>query len=615
MSLVTIANFLQKTNEEKKDYLLSEGQLADFWLIGRVKNTVEPRPFFFIRELKNPYTGTSFVRSLFTDMEDPVSSVFCQNRSKKHLYNDETLVAFKVHISNNKEALAKGRILETTLDNIYVIDKPDEVFELVGIKQEDLKILALGKPDIYSERQSDFIDISKVIIENSIKDAKKIEEESRAKLQELTKKEKHLSAYKKEVEQQSREIIKYKQQLEELGFVFENNNSVIEEETTIEEPENAIELLDFVHQQLYARGYFYEKRTVRQLLAAVMTNEMIILSGPSGTGKTSIVKQIASIINAECEIIPVQPSWTDKQDLLGFYNPIRKLYVPTPFLDCLIEANLNPDKLYFICLDEMNLAQIEYYLADLLSVRELEENNLRLYSEFEYKQNMDEIKWYVQRMMGGQQNDISISEQLKQMKLTDADEYEMVMRYQNLQRYSSNISIPRNVRIIGTMNVDGDVQALSPKVIDRSFIIPLDSQENVESYEHVEKERAFIPASYFNREQLADANDSVELAFGLFAIQDQLSDWNIQFNKRLDKHVNAYRTAAQQFAIQQNELIDDLILMKFLPRVNEVCESDTKIEQLESQLLLYVNQSSKSISHIRKMKANHQKTSLFSYWS
>lgn len=69
-------------------------------------------------------------------------------------------------------------------------------------------------------------------------------------------------------------------------------------------------------------------------------------------------------------MIPVQSSWTDTQDLIGYFHPTDKTFVPTPFMEALAEASKNSNKLFLICLDEMNLAHVEYYFSELLSARE-----------------------------------------------------------------------------------------------------------------------------------------------------------------------------------------------------------------------------------------------------
>ena len=117
----------------------------------------------------------------------------------------------------------------------------------------------------------------------------------------------------------------------------------------------------------YQKNLYYSEEILEQFYGALCTNQLLILSGSPGTGKTSLVEGFSEAIGSNLKIIAVQPNWTDNQDLLGFYNPIEKTYVSTPFLDAIIEAKENPEKLYIICLDEMNLAQVEFYFSEFLS--------------------------------------------------------------------------------------------------------------------------------------------------------------------------------------------------------------------------------------------------------
>src|SRR5699024_8783804 len=114
--------------------------------------------------------------------------------------------------------------------------------------------------------------------------------------------------------------------LERLGIRFSENSSSQEEKSTVHEleiPEDENEFLKKIQQQLGAKGLKYERDTLRKFYFALKTNQLVVLSGPSGTGKTSLVSAFADLTSSPVKVIPVQPSWTDKQDLLGYYNPVR----------------------------------------------------------------------------------------------------------------------------------------------------------------------------------------------------------------------------------------------------------------------------------------------------
>jgi hypothetical protein len=107
------------------------------------------------------------------------------------------------------------------------------------------------------------------------------------------------------------------------------------------------------------------------LLSATYSGSLVLLNGSVGVGKTNIVKKSAQILaRREPEIIPVRPAWLDPSDLIGFFDPIKEVFRPSPFLTALKNSSFNKNKLSLICLDELNLAKIENYASDLLSALE-----------------------------------------------------------------------------------------------------------------------------------------------------------------------------------------------------------------------------------------------------
>jgi energy-coupling factor transporter ATP-binding protein EcfA2 len=612
MEAITIEAFAELSSNNRESYILDRAQLEDFWLIGRVRNPFEEKPFFFIEQLINPYTGVVLESQIFSDFSRPLS-IFCRTKGKATHYEDGILVAAKVTLTEFDNEVKKGNIFNTSYNEVYQIEDTDEIFDLIGMNKEDLGIIALAKPSLYKDGESRFVDVAadiiKAKIENDLENLNKKLEENNQQLSYMERQEDLL-------EKTKLNLYSLQEKLKKLGFVLDGQSEVQTEklnETFLETPASTSELLKGIQEQLSARGYHYEEKTLRQLLLALMTEQMIILSGPSGTGKTTIVKQLASIINAKYEIIPVQPSWTDKQDLLGFYNPIRKLYVPSAFFDCLIEAKQNKDKLYFICLDEMNLAQIEYYLADVLSIRELEDGKLRLYSDFEYEQNMNEIRWFIQRM--SQEETLEIEEALRKIQMDSLAHYEMVTRFENLKRYAPVLNIPQNVRIIGTMNVDGAVQTLSPKVIDRSYVIPLYRQES-EKVASVSKIGQYdISAQYFTTNTTETPRISNQLREAVKDIQQELKKWHIEYNERVERHILLYYVAAKNLGISTKQLADDITIMKLLPRIHEMVDDEQLITRLIEVVERHVKDELLSKRKLEKMQQRFEQTGLYSYWS
>ena len=125
---------------------------------------------------------------------------------------------------------------------------------------------------------------------------------------------------------------------------------------------------------------YFEEDTIRLFLSAFGTSHFMILEGLSGTGKSSLPRYFAKFCGANLLFVPVQTTWRDRSNMLGYFNDFSKTYTETDFLLQLYHANYNPDQLHFFVLDEMNISRVEYYFADFLSVLEypVEEWRLRL---------------------------------------------------------------------------------------------------------------------------------------------------------------------------------------------------------------------------------------------
>lgn len=134
---------------------------------------------------------------------------------------------------------------------------------------------------------------------------------------------------------------------------------------------NLPELIDrFIKYSASQLHLYYTKEIIARFFAGMATSKILILEGISGTGKTSLPYAMGKFFNKETSIISVQPSWRDRAELLGYLNEFTKKFNETDFLKAVYQAGYS-DKPNFIVLDEMNLARIEYYFAEFLSVMEM----------------------------------------------------------------------------------------------------------------------------------------------------------------------------------------------------------------------------------------------------
>lgn len=255
-----------------------------------------------------------------------------------------------------------------------------------------------------------------------------------------------------------------------------------------------------IHAYMLQQNIIYPRWLVANFLTLLRTNDLIILSGLSGAGKTQIVRSFAEALGGVAHIMPVKPNWTGAEDLLGFFNPLQRTYVRTPFLEALLAASKDPHRLHLICLDEMNLARAEYYFADFLSA--LEDRTMQaeipLYSESEANHIQAEVRMLLAAFRGGgmlassgaSQDRVSLEgllenpetmNQIKAMFGETATEsfpafHGRVRRaLSTVLDIPATVLVPTNVRFIGAINVDQTTYSLSPKILDRAHVIRFDN--------------------------------------------------------------------------------------------------------------------------------------------
>lgn len=134
------------------------------------------------------------------------------------------------------------------------------------------------------------------------------------------------------------------------------------------------EIVQKIAKYIECRGFSYSSNLIENFYLSLKSKPFVILAGISGTGKTRLVKLFAEAIKAEYNLIPVRPDWSDSSDLFGHLD-LQGRFIEGPITKIVKEASQpeNLNKPYFICLDEMNLARVEYYLSDFLSIIETRE--------------------------------------------------------------------------------------------------------------------------------------------------------------------------------------------------------------------------------------------------
>jgi MoxR-like ATPase len=242
------------------------------------------------------------------------------------------------------------------------------------------------------------------------------------------------------------------QMIEDVLALFPLNEALMEQVEALEPygaallrergsayPPTVLPPIELIVERIHARGFALADTLIRAYHVALQTKPLVILPGISGTGKTRLTRLYADAVydiapgqaNEHYMLVAVQPDWHNARDLLGYYNALTNKFHPTPFLRFLHRAASDPATLFFVCLDEMNLARPEYYLAPILSALETEDHMI----------------------------DIG----------TPGATVETVAG----EVLQNPFRIPLNIRITGTVNVDESTHTLSDKLLDRANVIEL----------------------------------------------------------------------------------------------------------------------------------------------
>lgn len=350
---------------------------------------------------------------------------------------------------------------------------------------------------------------------------------------------------------------------------------------------------------LHAKGIYYKQALLKDFLALLRTQDLIVLAGDSGSGKTNLVKSFAQAIGGKAIVIPVKPNWTSSEDLLGYYNPLEKRYITTQFLDALIDAANNLHVPYLICLDEMNLARVEYYFADFLSLLEerSKQPEIFLYSDTEASHVQREYETFlklVDEVVGssalsmGDFSDLLKDEDsnAKLHRLCGFQDGESLLKYHTqlrrvlagLVRTPSSLTLPANVRFIGAINVDETTHYLSPKILDRAHVIrftnPLlfdwqafedELQPQVRNLSRPIRMQAIhlgerAPYPEFDRND-AFVGVLVDLA------RDYLSKLGIEFGFRTVRQARNYAVESRRLGMDEGLVLNNFVLHKVLPKL------------------------------------------------
>lgn len=299
-------------------------------------------------------------------------------------------------------------------------------------------------------------------------------------------------------------------------------------------PENDITFKDLCKNfRDFAAGnlkLYYEERDIRKFIAGMAVSHIIILQGMSGTGKTSLAYAFGEYLGNPSTIIPVQPMWKERTDLIGYYNEFTKRFNETDLLKKMYEANYGKG-LYITVLDEMNIARVEYYFAEFLSLLEIPDPQKRLLTVVS-----DEWSDDPKKLVNG------------------------------------HVLLPENMWFIGTANNDDSTFAISDKVYDRAMVMNLDAK--AERYQVSGAQKQFITYEKFSllkAEALEEYAMTARNKKRLKQLDKFLTDnYRVTFGNRIMKQINEYLSVYMSCGGDELEALDDIIAKKVLRKLGSL---------------------------------------------
>lgn len=289
-----------------------------------------------------------------------------------------------------------------------------------------------------------------------------------------------------------------------------------------------------VVETLLSTGLIYSETLIKRLAYSLMAKPFVILSGLAGSGKTQLALAFAKCLSENVEeqvcTVSIGADWTNREPLLGYPNALQPGKYEKPesgVLQLLMRANEDPDKPYFLILDEMNLSVVERYFADFLSAMESGEK----------------------------------------IKLWDNE----------AGNVPKEIALPKNVFIIGTINVDETTYMFSPKVLDRANVIefkvaPNEMEQYLNEKKDIHLEKAYsacadMAADFVNKAKSQiqiDNNDEKTVLLSFFS---ELKKVNAEFGYRTVNEISRYLHFADG-DLEDDPAIDTAILQKLLPKLH-----------------------------------------------
>ena len=375
----------------------------------------------------------------------------------------------------------------------------------------------------------------------------------------------------------------------------------------------------------------------KKYLLALRTKPFLLLAGISGTGKSRIVREFAfkscpkylqdkdGTTPGNYCMIEVKPNWHDSTELLGYYSNLSKEYQFKKFVKFLVKAKMYPDVPFFVCLDEMNLAPVEQYFAEVLSILETRKHprnpetkevdmktiKTEVIVEAKYFQQLGKMSIFKNKETGDPLKQ-KLTDRDIYMKLYGIDEEKDINKEvgEKTELTTLGLTLPGNVLIIGTVNMDDTTHQFSRKVIDRAMTIEMNGgnlsamfggSKNLEYLEDEAEQQKWQNAftqRYISADEVLNAHPQEDEP-----IMEKLPERLNELNKALKgtPFEVSYRvlnelTIMVGVLLDDNEegksiddiinqAVDNILLMKILPRI----EGDADMFAIKKKDVQYDN--------------------------
>ena len=293
---------------------------------------------------------------------------------------------------------------------------------------------------------------------------------------------------------------------------------------------------------------YYDIEDIRRFIGAMAVTKLIILQGMSGTGKTSLAYAFGEYLGNKTVVVPIQPMWKERTDLVGYYNEFTKKFNETTLLYKMYEANYN-EEIYVTVLDEMNIARVEYYFAEFLSLLEIPNPDGR---------NLDVV--------------------------SDRREDDPKLLQKN-----GKLRLPTNMWYVGTANNDDSTFSISDKVYDRAMVLNLDKKAT--PFE-AEGEAKKISSTHLT-EMMERAQREYEISDRNMRRIKKLDEYmiktfHITFGNRIMKQIRSYVPVLVACGGSEVEALDDILSRKVFRKLE--AKNPVYVKQMAEGLCGYLDE-------------------------